>query len=393
MPDQRTKALLISVGGSPEPAIYSINELKPECLCFFSSEENRPVINRDILPSLKKRPVWMAEIITPDPHDLLACYRAITGKWQEIQQNWRLEPGDWTVDYTEGTKPMVVAIVLATLNDASAYRYTAGNEHTKILSQINPWDELAVAERHEAAFLFGRARYGQAAEIFRHLSKSVSGGEKHLYKTLAEIVEGYRLWDNFQYKPAWEKLKPLQKSLEMATVFGGPPGLKAFTAKLKEDMNLLERLAIGTPDMREEHFLDLMANAKRRADLEQKYDDAVLRLYRAIEAHAQIRLAKHGIKTPGVKEEQVPSDLPLDLEDEFVKAYRLLQKANEPAASTFFEHWPQLRFLLDHWNKSILAHGVEPVKRERYEEMFKLVCKIGGVNEESLPRFPDLTFL
>ena len=32
MPGLRTKALLISVGGSPEPVIYSINELKPECL-------------------------------------------------------------------------------------------------------------------------------------------------------------------------------------------------------------------------------------------------------------------------------------------------------------------------------------------------------------------------
>lgn len=391
MPDQHTKALLISVGGRPEPLIHSINELKPECLCFFSSEEDRPVINSHILPSLRERPAWMAEIITPDPQDLLACYRAITGKWQEIQRNWRLEPGDWTVDYTEGTKPMVVAIVLATLNDASAYRCTGGDEHTKILSRINPWDELAVAERHEAALLFGRARYGQAAEIFRGLSKRVSGGEKHLYKALAEIVEGYRLWDNFQYKPAWEKLKPSQKSLEMATVFGGPPGLKTFTAKLKENLNLLERLAIGTPDMKEEHLLDLMANAKRRADLEQKYDDAFVRLYRAIEAYAQIRLARHGIKTPDVKEEQAPSGLPSGLGDAFVKAYRLLQKADEPAAAAFFEHWPHLRLLLDHWNKSILAHGVESVKRERYEEMFKLVCKIGGVSEESLPRFPDLT--
>jgi len=93
----------------------------------------------------------MAEIVTTDPYDLLVCYRSLEGKWQELRQNWRLEPGDWTVDYTEGTKPMVAALMLVTLNDSSGYRYAGG---TKALSQINPWDELAGVHRHEAAILF-----------------------------------------------------------------------------------------------------------------------------------------------------------------------------------------------------------------------------------------------
>jgi len=57
MPGLRTKALLISVGGSPEPVIYSINELKPECLCFFASAETRSIINNDILPKIVDRNV------------------------------------------------------------------------------------------------------------------------------------------------------------------------------------------------------------------------------------------------------------------------------------------------------------------------------------------------
>lgn len=157
MPDQRIKALLISVGRNPLPVISSINELRPDCLCFFVSEENKTIINNDILPALKERPAWMADMITPNPYDLLSCYKALSGKWQEIQRNWRLEPGDWTVDYTEGTKPMVAAMVLVTLKDSSAYRYAGGEGEIKPPSQINPWDELAVVQRHEAAILFGRA--------------------------------------------------------------------------------------------------------------------------------------------------------------------------------------------------------------------------------------------
>ena len=103
MPAQNTKALLISVGGTPEPIIYSINELKPECLCFFASEETRVIINDEIMPKLTDRPPWMAEIITEDSNDLLTCYRALTSKWGELQRNWRLGPGDGVVDYTGGT--------------------------------------------------------------------------------------------------------------------------------------------------------------------------------------------------------------------------------------------------------------------------------------------------
>lgn len=394
MPDQRTKALLISVGESPEPVITTIHELRPECLCFFASEEARAMINNDIIPKLKERPPWMAEIVTGDVHDLLACYKAITDKWTELQKNWRLEPGDWTVDYTEGTRPMAVALVLATADDSSGYRYTG--------RQINPWDELAVRERHDAAVLFGRGRYSQTAEIFSHVAKRVSGGEKHIYKALADIAEGYGLWDNFQHKQAWEKLKPAQKSLEMATVFGGPPGLKAFTAKLKESLALLEKLAMGMSGIKQEHFLDLMANARRRAILERRYDDALAHLVRALEAYGQIRLASRGINISDVQPEHLPQEVRsefagkyLDNVDNRVRlplygSYKVLELYKDPAGLAFFEVWPQIKLLLDSRNKTILAYGLEPLKRERFDEMFKLVCRISGVTEGAIPGFPDI---
>ncbi len=399
MPEQRIKALLISIGGSPEPVIYSINDLRPECLCFFASEETRPFINDEILPKLNERPVWMGEIITDDANDLLSCYKAINSKWKELQKNWRLEPGDWVVDYTGGTKPMVAALVLATIDDTSGYRYISGKERT---NQINPWDQLAIKERQEAAVLFSRARYKQVAEIFIGVAKRVSGGEKHLYKALSDVAEGYSLWDNFQHRLAWEKLRPSQKSLEMATVFGRPPGLQSFAAILKENLNFLEKLSVGMPGIKNEHFLDLLANAKRRADLEHKYDDAVARLYRAIEAYAQLRLAGRGINPSDIQESQLPPEIRSEFSDKYrndgdnrIKlplygAYRLLKSLGDTAGISFFDNWPQMKLLLDNRNKSILAHGLEPVKRERYEEMFKLICRISGVNEQSLPRFPDL---
>jgi len=95
----------------------------------------------------------------------------------------------------------------------------------------------------------------------------------------------------------------------MATVFGGPPGLKTFTTKIRESLSLLERLSVGTPGIKQDHFFDLMANARRRADLEHKYDDAMSRLYRAIEAYAQIRLASRGIDISDVQADQLPQEI------------------------------------------------------------------------------------
>lgn len=377
----QTRALLISIGENPESVIYSINDLKPECLCFFASEETRHIINDIILPQIQDRPAWMAEIITADAYDLLTCYRAITAKWTELQKNWRLEPGDWIVDYTGGTKPMVAALILATTNYSSGYRYVSSSDLSKDSRQLNPWDELAVKERQEAALLFRRGRYSQVADIFRGLTQKVSGGEKQLYKVLADIAEGYGLWDSFQYKQAWEKLKPSQKSLEMATLFGGPPGVTALSTRLKDNLAFLEKLAIGLPGIRQEHFLDLMSNAKRRADLENKYDDAFTRLYRALEAFAQIRLTSHNINLSDVMKEQEP----------VIAAYALLEKSGDSAGKTFYDNLPQIKLLLDSRNKSILAHGYEPVKRERYEELYKLILKISSLQEDSIPKFIEIT--
>lgn len=53
---------------------------------------------------------------------------------------------------------------------------------------------------------------------------------------------------------------------------------------------------------------DLLVNAERRAT-EGKYDDAVARLYRAVELIAQLLLSKRGIDTSNVEVERLPQNL------------------------------------------------------------------------------------
>jgi hypothetical protein len=46
--------------------------------------------------------------------------------------------------------------------------------------------------------------------------------------------------------------------------------------------------------------------------------------------------------------------------------------------------------LLDAANHAVLGHGFEPVKAERFHQLYDIVIKLSGVSEASLPRFPTL---
>lgn len=125
------------------------------------------------------------------------------------------------------------------------------------------------------------------------------------------------------------------------------------------------------------HILaDLMANAERRAQ-EGKYDDAVARLYRAVEVIAQMILAQKGIDTSAVSLDQLPPEWqvtyqqdkePLKLGQE--KAFALLESLGHPAGKQYREN-KNLRNYLSKRNSSILAHEMEPVGKNVYEELNK----------------------
>jgi hypothetical protein len=56
----------------------------------------------------------------------------------------------------------------------------------------------------------------------------------------------------------------------------------------------------------------------------------------------------------------------------------------------YVAQWPKMKPLLDAANQAVLGHGFEPVKSERFHQLYDLVIKLTGVNEVSLPRFPTL---
>jgi CRISPR-associated protein (TIGR02710 family) len=404
MADSNVKALILSIGESVESAVASINRSNPECVCFFVSESAKGDVDQKIIPKIERPPKQWDQIVTPDPDDFLKCCGALIAGIPGMVGRWQAEPSQVVVDYTGGTVTMAQALVLCTVDFASGYQSSGGPPREGELQRVNPWDELSAVARWEAARTFNQSRFRGAADRFSRIQSRVSGGEKPLYKALSGLSLGYAAWDAFDYRQGWNKLQEAKKSLEMATLFGGPPGLKALLAGLKSNLPFLEKIAMGSQEVKPELFLDLLANARRRALHDQRYEDAVVRVYRALEVLAQVGLFQKGIRSSAVD----PSKLPENLREEYVRrytgetdgkiaigvipAFRLLKGMGDDLGERFESQWNNIRALLEARGGAVLGHGFGTVNPERYQQLFDVVLKISGRRIEEIPVFARMEF-
>lgn len=411
------KALLIAVTDDAPAAVYAINRLKPESLCLFVPESAKSLVETAIQPKVAQMPRRWDWIVTPDPQHFLACYQALARSLPDLLRTWEVHPGELMTDLTGATPAMAAASSLAGMPYASRVvtmlRPAAGSSsdgervtvegQTYVWVQGNPWDEAAVWSRREACELFNRGEFGAAAALFRQIETRVSGGQKPLYRALADLAEGYGLWEKFQYRPAWEKLKTSLKALEMASLWGGPPGLKSLLPAIKANAGFLERVVLDPLEVKEGVALDLLAHARRRADVDHDAEAAMAVLVRALEAFAQRQLFKqYKIKTWDVQPEQLPQALRetcrtcyLDDVDGKYKLplqsqFRALAGLGDQIGQTFLAQWPKMKPLLDAAGHAVLGHGFEPIKAERVQQLYEIVVKLADVNEAALPRFPVL---
>ena len=150
---------------------------------------------------------------------------------------------------------------------------------------------------------------------------------------------------------------------------------------------------------------DLISNSIRRAELENKYDDAVARLYRVIEKMAQVRLKSiYKIDTGNVILDQLAISSSAkekylkykDSKDNKVKlplfaSYSLLSELGDSLGRAFFKVYDmKLKPLLDTRNHSILAHGDKKIEKDTYEKMLEVVIEFGEIDKTKIPHFPEL---
>ena len=413
--DQPVKALVITLCDNPAAAVYSINRLKPDALCFVLPEAAKALVESAVQPKIEQMPRRWDWLVLAETREFAACHQTLARSLPDLLRSWEVQPGELVVDMTGSTPAMAGALTVATLpwcsRVVSLIQAPQGaddetielNGQACVWTQSNPWDETATVSRREGSELFNRGDYSAAAKLFRDVEMRVSGGGKPLYRAFADLAEGYNLWERFHYRQAWDKLKTAAKALEMASLWGGPPGLKTLLPGIKANAGFLERLVLDPAEVKEFLLLDLLAHAGRRLHGARDPEGAMIALVRALEACAQRQLFKqHKIKTWDVQPERLPQALQEScrtcyLEDIDGKyklplqaQFRVLAGLGDQLGQSFLREWPTMKPLLDAANHAVLGHGFDPIKGERVQQLYDVVAKLSGVNESSLPKFPVL---
>ncbi len=413
--EQPAQALVVALTQDVASAAYSVNRLQPDALCFALPETAKPLVESQIQPQLSAMPRRWDWIVLPDADSFPVCHQTIARSLPGLLENWGVDPGMLVLDLTGATPAMAAALTLVTMPYASRIVSllavgqdregdvvtVEGQERRWV--QANPWDETAEAQRRDGCDLFNRGAFAAAGALFRQLESRVSGGRKPFYRALSDLADGYDLWDRFQYRLAWEKLKSSAKALEMAMLFGGPPGAKTVIPVIKAHAGFLEKLVLDPAEAKELLWLDLLSHAQRKLHARQDPEGAMSALIRALGAVAQRRLfAQHQIKTWDVQPERLPEAFqqacracgPDDVDGKYKlplpHPYRVLAELGDPLGQTFLKAWPGLKPLLDAANHAILGQGHEPVKSERVQQLYDVVVKLTAVSESSLPKFPLL---
>ncbi len=423
MPDRASSKILLiaTVGGAPAPLVESIGKWRPARVLFVPSSDTTGQIN-NIWESLAQQGFELGAgqfdtIPVSDHQDFSVCVHEMRRDLEKQVTQWRGrgEGHECVVDFTGGTKCMSAALALVARPwPAVRFSYVGGARRDKddvgivvagserVVSVINPWDTLGYQVVEEAVAAFDRHAYGWGAERLRNALSHIadSGSRKSELSALATFMEGYDKWDRSEYRTAFGEFgKCARRSNDLAAAVPGKTQ-EWFRQHIDRARDRLKKLKQDSSLPTREFLEDLIANAGRRRE-EGRHVDAVARLYRAIEAAAQLRLWKgFRIKTSKLPLVDVPvamhSRLATRADDEMLKlglqdAYELLRLKDDPLGTRFHDlGWSKSGSPLSKRNDSIAGHGFTAVSSGVSDKLWKGALSLVEMADEDVFRFPKL---
>ena len=413
------KALILSCGGSPKPLKDCINEFDADLVYFLHSDDSKEITCEIINDTNLSKDQYKLKHVTN--HESLDESFA---KSREIIKELQKDYDEILVDFTGGTKPMVAGLVLAAIGENCQYSYVGGkgidsrdknglgivkDGFEEIKQQKDPYDLFAVMEFEKGMDFFNRYQFGAAKINFQEATKKLeSKNLKALASLYLQLVDLYDLWDKFNNKT--EKNHTLNSILsQIYDKINSSENLKNYLNEEYPDFipqiqNNIEFLKLKIsrrgkikPEDVKYYLPDLLNNAKRRIE-EGKYDDAVARLYRAIELIAQTSLVEQDLidvntlnshamfqidnrklnKTYNFKLQQLLLSWPeynqskKSLKITLQKSYKLLNVLGIDFAKDYLND-DDLSNKIGLRNRSILAHGLTAISEDDANDLYEKV--------------------
>ncbi len=408
------RGALFSVGGTPAPIIEALKRNPVECALFVVSDKSEQQVSESILPATGYSLQWEC-VRLKDAVDLNACYQQIRSALRDWIERRGLRNDDLYFDLTGGTKPMSAALTLAAVERIPRYHYVSGDREKeglgtvisgteKAVTGLNPWTQIAIRQRELATRLYEQGHVEAAAELLEQAAQ-IASEQAETLKAFARLCRVLSKLDLFQFKGLPNDLGQFQRILEVALEQRGASTLLSWLHNFKDHVQALDaecRAQKGHPSS----LLELLANAQRRRR-QARYDDAIARLYRAVELFAQNRLhAAFGAKSGCISLDSLDGSLAADLRSAFpedliddnrlqlacAKAFAALKCSPLEEDHRLPEAYERLKPALEKRNQSWLAHGTRPADAADFDQMWDLVLRELGIDSESIPEWPELSF-
>jgi len=420
------RVLLVTVGGSPDPIIFSVQALRrqqpssPMEVVFICSVDPCPrasleqVIGEGFpcehyLPGGQKElganlliQLGISDydperhlIGLPDPDDLADAYHRIRDHIQ------LLRGGDSALDirgdYTGGTKSMSAALAMACVQLGIDVGVVSGprtnlekidQSETTRRMEMGPSQAIyrLQAQIRQVLDLHG---YGEAVHLFDRFlqvyGESIDAKAAAQTKELRALVQVLDTWDRFQWNQALQQAK--------STSFPDHcPMLMNWWQRVVKARDCLDG---QQPDQDTgitgyELVQDLILSAERKA-ASGSYDDAVARLYRSLELlaetyiHLKLKLRRTNRRDDrGFMIYRSLDDAPVSGPKDrgvlnlylWLRGYERTQRRLDGLGAIFDEKRRQFDSLLSARNKSLLAHGLNPLSEDRWCELHSLTLSI-----------------
>lgn len=413
---RKIKTLFVTVGTGVNPnseevaaknlakGIYSsIQKIYPDYIVFFCSDLSTRTI--DYITELFEADDdefiegQDYEIVVLDQIDNFnSCFEAFELKIWELDLLAE-EKHEIIMDYTSGTKTMSAAMAccgmfyskdLITISgDRRNGVVSSGTESIQYQNLYKVYDKFALMRVRN---YFNANRFYTASEILENVVDESINTEN-----MMNLVKGYFLWDNMEFEEAYEHLTKLDlNGFELSEIKDDLKfNLKALGAIVRSPHENLKNCYI---------LASLINNSIRRAE-EYKYDDAIARLYRAFELIAQIRLSSYRLNSSDIDtdillENNVSQEFIDGLEktrDEgkirigLIKDFELLDALDDDLGKYFAENRNRINNLTKKRNNSILAHGLESLDKEDFEEFEEVVESLARKLDKDMGKFLNQT--
>ena len=435
-----TTVLILTTGGSWEPLVKSIKQLSPEYTIFICSgdqpgppkevgsyimvdgpgtpceirrgkekggEDRESIVAQTGLGAENEA---YEKVITPHADNLVECYNA---SLQAIQKALELFPGARIhADYTGGTKTMSSALVIAAIDHGGVeLNLVSGPRRdlikvasgTEMLRKVELTQILWMKRRSTLEELFAVFNYKGCIKLIDELACRMPVGtpqEKPLQGYLA-ICRGFDAWDEFRHEEALEYLDPYSAIMPQELGF-----LRSIIKSRKgyyDQAKAAAEEAKGFEEGVKPNFAlvsDILRNAERCLQCEQ-FDDAVGRIYRALELMAQYALLYMypPIYTSDVRLKSIPDSLKEKytqiweqhvsngqdrLQFPLFRAYELLEDLKHPLGSLFSKRKGEMKNQLQLRNNSIFAHGLDPISEDKARELYAFATSMLEACEQEM---------